>query len=318
MSVSRREFLASAAALAGADSKMALPTRTLGKTGFKASIQAFGGDSRCFSHKEEDKAIEVVKRALDLGINYIDTSDDYGASEERIGKALKGYDRKRVFLATKVSTRNGAAVAALVERSLKRLGVDQLDLIHIHTLIDDADLVKIEAPGGPLEVLQKMKDQKLTRFIGITSHTAPLALQKALERHDFDCTQMALNAAQANMTNGRGGMVPNAAIPDAFESTALPVAVRKRMGIIAMKIFAQDAIAGQAEATARNLLYYTLSLPVTAAVVGFPKLEHLEEHVKLIKAFKPLPKSEMRRLSQVLSQRNKTALDRHSRNHTDA
>jgi hypothetical protein len=127
---------------------------------------------------------------------------------------------------------------------------------------------------------------------------------------------MALNAGQVAMMNGTGGMVPNKAMKLSFETTALPVAVRKKMGVLGMKVFAQEALVGQA--TPQKLLYYTLSLPVTAAVVGMPKLDLLEEDVRLARAFQPLAAAEMQELSGRLSARNKQALDRFFERHVDA
>ena len=103
-------------------------------------------------------------------------------------------------------------------------------------------------------------------------------LKTALERHDFDCTQMALNAALVGMKGSPKGMIPNPDMTSSFETVALPVARAKKMGIIAMKIFGQEALVGAAPT--EKLLYYSLSLPVTTAVVGMPKLEHLEENVQ--------------------------------------
>lgn len=323
MSISRREFLETAAAGSLAAGSMAgaekLPTRPLGKTGFHASVLSFGGGSRFSGIKDDDEAIQSLNKALDLGINYIDTSDDYGRAQEseiRIGKVLKNR-RKGVFIATKCSNRDGSKTRELMERSLKNLQVDQLDLVHIHALTGEPDLERIEAKGGVLEQLIKCKEAKLTRFLGITCHAAPVALQKALERHDFDCTQMALNAAMTAIKAGRG-MVPDPDVMEAFEDTALPVANRKKMGVIAMKVFAQDALKEQPEATGRNMIYYALTLPITTAVIGYPRAELLDENVKLVKAFKPLPKAEMKRLAQVLSVRNKSALVEHFRHHIDA
>ena len=322
MNISRRHFLETTAlgglAAGSLTAGGAMPTRTLGKTGAKVSILAMGGGSRFMKFEDEDKAIVAVQRALDLGITYIDTSDDYGKnhlSEQRIGKAIKGR-RSGLFLATKLSDRDPAKSASIVEASLKALQVDQLDLIHIHSLKDPEDLEKIEAKGGVLDQLMKLRDQKMTRFIGITSHAHPEALKMAIERHDFDCTQMALNAAQVAMQNGKGGMVPNPEMKPSFETTTLPVANRKKVGVIAMKVYAQDALWNQA--AAQKLMYYSLSLPVTAVVIGMPKMEHIDDNVRLAKAFKPLPKSEMRQLSQTLSDKNKQALDRFFAHHIDA
>jgi aryl-alcohol dehydrogenase-like predicted oxidoreductase len=103
-----------------------------------------------------------------------------------------------------------------------------------------------------------------------------------------------------------------------FESLALPVARSKNMGVIAMKVFARDGLAGQAEATARNLIYYALSLPIATAVIGHPTLEHLEQNVRLAKEFQPLPKTEMEQLARALSTRNKAGLIEFFRHHVDA
>src|SRR5271157_245459 len=324
MSISRREFLGTAAVaglaagtLAADSGNPTLPTRVLGKTGQRVSILAFGGGSRYLAYKEEDQALAAINRALDLGITYLDSADDYGGhlSEQRIGKAIKGR-RNGIFLVSKVTPRSGDEAQRAMERSLKALDVDRLDLLHIHQLAGDDDLAQVEAKGNVLDQLLKFRDQKMTRFIGITSHANPATLKTALERHDFDCTQMALNAGQVAMMDGTGGMVPNKAMKLSFETTALPVAVRKKMGVLGMKVFAQEALVGQA--TPRELLYYTLSLPVAAAVVGMPKLEFLEENVRLARAFQPLPASEMRELSGRLSARNKLALHRFFQHHVDA
>ena len=154
-----------------------------------------------------------------------------------------------------------------------------------------------------LDQLMKLRDQKMTRFIGITSHSDPVVLKTALERHAFGCTQMALNAALLGMKSGSAGIVPNEAMKSSFERVALPVANRKNMGAISMKVLAQEALVGQA--TAEKLLYYSLSLPVSTAVVGMPKLDHIEENVRLAKAFKPLLPREMEQLSGRLSEKTR-------------
>ncbi|HYW43008.1 MAG TPA: aldo/keto reductase [Bryobacteraceae bacterium] len=323
MSTSRREFFQSTAALAGiakslsgADAK--LPTRPLGKTGERVSILAFGGGQRFYTTRNEEDAVRFVAQAVEAGITYFDTADSYqrGRSEQLLARGFRARGGKRgLFLATKISSRDGAAVQATVEQSLRNLEVDQVDLIQIHSLESEDDLARIEAKGGVLEALLKAREQKLTRFIGISSHDAPAAMKLALERHDFDCCQMALNAAMADMI---GTTRPVTAGDQSFEALALPVARRKNMGVIAMKVFARDALSGQPEATARNLIYYALSLPVSTAVVGLPTVGHLEENVRLAMAFQPLAKAEMERLARALSTRNKAALVEFFRHHVDA
>jgi hypothetical protein len=215
-----------------------------------------------------------------------------------------------------IEARSGDEAARTVEGSLKRLQTDQIDLVHIHSLEDEADLAQIEAKDGILNRLLKFRDEKAIRFVGITCHNDPTVLATALERHDFDCTQMALNAALAGMKGGKHGMEINEAMKTSFETIALPVAVRKKMGVIAMKIYAQEGLTG--EAPAEKLLYYSLSLPVSLAVVGMPSLDFIEQNVQLARAFKPLPKSEMQHLSGTLAPKHKMALDRRFANHIDA
>jgi len=323
MSISRREFLevsaigcvAAGSLTAAEEGKTGIPTRVLGKTGARVSILAMGGGSRFLMYRQDDQAVEAVHKALDLGITYIDTADDYSnhLSERRIGMGLKGR-RNGVFLATKLTNRDGAQSLRIVEESLQALDTDHVDLLHIHALLGEDDLAAIEAKGGVLEQILKMRDQKMTRFIGITCHFDPSVLKMALERHDFDCTQMALNGALVGMEANR--MVPNKGLKTSFETVALPVANRKQMGVIGMKVFAQEALLGGAPP--EKLLTYTLSLPVTAAVVGMPKLEHIEDNVRVAKAFKPMPKDEMQRMSGGLSRQYKASLDRFFSTHVDA
>ena len=294
-----------ASSLAGAG---AMPTRTLGRTGVSVSILTFGAGSRFLGLKREP-AIQMLNRALDLGINLVDTGESYGdgESERRIGEVLTAR-RSEVFLATKLGQRDADGAMRAIEGSLKRLRTDRVDLVQIHHLEGPQDLAKVSAKGGAYEAVARIRDQKMARFIGITSHTDPEALRTALERHDFDCTLMALNAAQ------RGGAPTG--MHAGFETTALPVAVRKNMGVIAMKLFAQDELTG--EAPPEKLIYYSLSLPVATAVIGMPSLKILEQNVALVRRFQPLPHDEMDQLAGQLSAKKKAALDKFVERHVDA
>jgi len=312
MSVSRRDFLGAAALSAVVPttfSATGMPMRTLGKTGASVSILAFGGGSRFVAYGA-DKAPEALNKALDLGITYIDTCDTYGANGESqlwIGKVLKARGRKGLWLASKVGPRKYDDFMRSLDISLKRLQVDQLDLLHIHSLMGPEDLAAVSAKDGAYAAAMKAKEQKLTRFIGVSCHAYPEMLATALTRHEFDCTQMALNAALRGQQKGAEG---------SFEATALPVALKKNMGITAMKIFAQDVLVGQAPA--EKLIQYSMSLPVASAVIGMPKLEHIEQNIAAAKAFKPLPVDEKKRMSDDLSAKNRLALDHFYRNHIDA
>ncbi len=315
MGISRREFIGTAAAAASlpAADTSAFPKRTLGRTGRDVTILAFGSGSRWLAYKEVDKAIEAMHRALDAGVTYVDTAYSYGngESEQRVGLALKGR-RDKVFLATKIPDRGADAAMRRIEASLKRLQTDHVDLLHMHSLGDSKDLADIEANDGVLKVMYKMRDQKVARFIGVTCHSYPEVLKTALERHDLDVTQMALNAGLIGMAKGPTPLER----PASFETLALPVARRKKMGVIAMKVFAQEYLVGKA--TPEMLIRYCLSLPgVTATVVGMPKLEHIDENIRIAKAYRPLSPAEMRDLSGKLSV-HKDAMDRFFCHHVDA
>jgi predicted aldo/keto reductase-like oxidoreductase len=324
MSISRRNFIESAAAMASlaaatghAAEPGKLPTRVLGRTGARVSVLGIGGGSRFLAYKEDDKAIEALHKAIDSGISYVDTAQTYGngVSEKRVGKVM-ATRRKEVFLVTKIQERDPDKAMARLDESFKNLQTDRIDLVHIHSLTNEDDLATLGKKDSVLERLLKRRDGKSVRFVGITSHTDPVVLKMALERHDFDCTQMALNAGQVAMKNGTGGMVVNPAMKTSFETEALPVALKKKMGVLAMKVYAADGIVGQAPLD--KLLYYAMSLPVSACVVGMPKLEYIAENIQLAKRFRPLPEGERRSLSEALSSKNKQALDRYFREHVDA
>lgn len=302
---------------AGVDSKSGMPMRVLGKTGAKVSCVGLGCGSRLLSYKDEDKVVAAIDKALSMGVNYLDSAFGYGGgkSETLVGKAIQGR-RQGLWLVTKMGERNGGKAMRIIEESLKRLGVNQIDLIHVHSLLFADDLAAVEAKGGLLETLYKARDQKLCRFIGVTSHTDPETLKTALQRHDFDCTQMALNAALVGMKSGTGGMVINPEVKTSFETVALPVALKKKMGVTAMKIFGQDGLVNAASID--TLIRYSLSLPVASAILGMPKLEHMDQNLAVARSFRPMKKSEMRDLSGKLAPQYKAKLDAFFRDHVDA
>lgn len=292
----------------------ALPTRKLGRTGINVPILGFGSGSRFLMYKDEDQALAALNRAIDLGIVYIDTAHSYGdgKSEERVGRVM-ATRRKEVVLATKIAARTAEQARRQIELSLKRLRTDRLEVMHIHALKGLEDLAAIEAKGGVLEALHEAREQKITKAIGITCHGNPAALKTALERHDFDCTQMALNAGLVSMTDA---MKTVPAAPDSFEQLALPVARRKGMGVIAMKVFGQEHLVGAA--SPEKLLGYALSLPVSLCSVGMPRSEHIEANAMLAKSFKPMSRRERRRLVDSIGTGRSHAMIGFLRDHEDA
>ncbi len=262
-----------------------LPSRTLGRTGAKVSILAFGCGSRFLMYQEEEKALAALNQAIDHGITYLDTAYAYGdgKSESRVGQVM-ATRRKEVWLATKIPDRSRDEFLRRLEGSLKRLRVDQVDLVHIHSLGQADDLAKIEAADGALKGALEAREQKMARFIGMTSHTNGEVMAQAIQRHDLDCVQMALNASR----NGR------------FEELALPAANKKNLGIIAMKVTGQEFLlgTGTGKTDIKSLLHYSMSLPVTTAVVGMPKLDMLSQNIEVARSFSQLQEKQMEELRQ--------------------
>jgi hypothetical protein len=238
-------------------------------------------------YKDEDSSA-ILNRAIDLGITYLDTAYAYGdgESETRVGRVM-ATRRKDVWLATKIPDRTRDAFLRRLEASLKRLQTDHVDLVHIHSLGQADDLAKIEAPDGALKGLMEAREQKMARFAGMTSHTNGEVMATAIKRHDLDCVQMALNASR----NGR------------FEELALPAANAKNLGVIAMKVTGQEFLVGDGSGKAdmNSLLRYSMSLPVTSAVVGMPRPEMLAHNVEIAHAFSPLTDQEKEHLRQQLN-----------------
>ena len=280
-----------------------LPTRTLGRTGAKVSILAFGCGSRFLMYEDEAEALAILNHAIDNGITYLDTAYAYGdgKSETRVGKVM-AQRRKEVWLATKIPDRTRDEFLRRLEGSLKRLQTDHVDLLHIHSVGRADDLAKIEAPGGALKGLLEAREQKMARAIGMTSHTSGEVLAQAIQRHDLDCVQMALNASQ----NGR------------FEELALPSARAKNLGVIAMKVTGQEFLLGAAEGKGDidSLLRYSLSLPVTTAVVGMPRKEMVQHNMETARRFTAFPEGDMDRLRKSL-QPSREGLEKNLSGHHD-
>ncbi len=337
--LSRRNFIgaAGAATAPGATAKSsALPMREFGATGERLPVLAIGCGNRLWAgYETEDRGLEALELALSSGIRYFDTAQAYGdgKSETWVGRATKSR-RNEVFLATKTQARTYDDVLSRCEASLKRLQTDRLDVLHIHSLKYEDDLERLEKDGA-IKALGRLRDEKTVRFIGITSHTDPATLAEALERHDFDCTQMALNAGlQGRSPDGagywkKGGVTdifgePLAPQPHpgtSFEEVALPVAVNKKLGVIGMKVTAQEGLVGEApgKASAASLIRYVLSLPVSVMTIGMPQLRMIRENTQLARDFRPMSEPEMRELSGRLAHANKMALDQRFHNeHQDA
>jgi predicted aldo/keto reductase-like oxidoreductase len=281
-----------------------IPKRVLGKTGLQISQLTFGCGSRFFNgYPDDQKALEVLELAFSHGVNYFDTAHGYGEgeSERRLGLFIKGR-RDKLFVATKLEARDSEGFMRQFDLSLKRLQTQQVDILHIHGIENDADLGKIFQKDGILKRLTQIKEQKAARFIGFSCHTDGAVARKAIDQFDFDCCMLQLNAGKI------GG----------FEELALPAARKKNMGILAMKATAQEKLLGDGPGKSKidALLQYAWSLPIAAVNLGMPTLEMVRQNLALAKNFKPMEKAEMEQLQMALVS-SRPDLDRFFRNHSD-
>jgi hypothetical protein len=283
----------------------AMPTRNLGHTGYRVGIFSLGGQASVEQPHNEAVAVPIVERALDLGVNYIDTAALYGGeqrwSQRYIGEVMKRR-RTEAYLASKTHDRSRDGSLRLLEQSLKLLNTDHLDAWQLHHIDEQDDVDRIFAKGGAIEAFQQAKEQKMVRFFGVTGHRDPDLLIQCLERFPFDQILMALNAADKHHLS--------------FSEKLLPLAVEKQLGIIGMKIPARGRILaswdpkrahqGGFEGTAnapgtlamKEAMYYVLSQPVSTVIIGCDTIAQLEENVQLARDFTPLSEKQMVALNQ--------------------
>ena len=282
----------------------AMPIRNLGRTGYKTGIFSLGGQAALERGNNESVAVPIVERALDLGVNYLDTSSIYGGperwSERYVGQVMKRR-RGEAFLASKTKERTRDASMRMLEKSLALLNTDHLDLWQLHDVGEPQDVEAIFAKGGAMEALLEAREQKMVRYLGVTGHFRPEPLVEAIRRHPFDAILMAVNAADKHHFS--------------FMDTLLPLAVEKQMGIIGMKVPArgrllqtwnppplenqqhswEGAVIAKTPGTLtmREAMYYSLSLPVSTVIIGCDTIQQLEENLALARDFTPLTEQQM-------------------------
>ncbi|MDA2914204.1 aldo/keto reductase, partial [Acidobacteriia bacterium AH_259_A11_L15] len=209
----------------------AMPTRNLGRTGYRVGIFSLGGQAALERPNNHEVAVALVERALDLGVNYVDTAAMYGGAErwsQRYIGEVMNHRRREAFLATKTHDRTRDGSWRLLEQSLRLLQTDHLDLWQIHNLSRMGQVEQIFSPGGALEAVQEAREQKIVRFLGVTGHADPYVLAEAIRRFPFDTILMAVNAADRHHLS--------------FVDHLLPLAVEKQMGIIGMKVPARGRL----------------------------------------------------------------------------
>lgn len=269
-----------------------LPTRVLGKTGVRVPCIGFGTGSRWMGVRDDDEALDILKHALDRGLYYWDTAEDYAndriSAEARIGKILPKV-RDQVFMVTKTGKRTADEVKAEIERGLKRLQTDHVDLLHIHDIRTLPEVEKLGEKGMVLEALHQFKSEGVIKHIGFSGHTSAAAMKRAAELYDFDAMMIALNHHK-----------PYKKPFQAFETLPATYAAQKGMGVIGMKVVRpREKIKSL---SAADLIHYGLSLKDFDMInVGMDSIEVVDANVELIKSFKPFDQKKMQAMEVALA-----------------
>ncbi len=163
-----------------------------GRTGHDSSRVIFG--AAALGSMSQERADQILATLLEFGVNHIDTAASYGDSELRVAPWMPEH-RERFFLATKTGERSGDGARASLERSLTRLGVDSVDLIQLHNLVEPEEWEEAHGPGGAVEALSRARDEGLVRFIGVTGHGLRIAGMhlRSLDRFDFSSVLLPYN-----------------------------------------------------------------------------------------------------------------------------
>jgi aryl-alcohol dehydrogenase-like predicted oxidoreductase len=266
-----------------------IPTRPLGRTGEQVSCIGLGGWHLGFDHLKEPLAIEIIRRAIDAGITFMDNCWDYndGRSEERMGKALRDGYRERAFLMTKIDGRSKQAAAKQLDESLRRLKTDRIDLVQHHEILRFEDPHRIFDPEGAQAALVEAREAGKLRFIGFTGHKDPrihLYMLEMAREHGvaFDAVQMPLNVMDAHYRS--------------FERLVLPELVRHGIGVLGMKPLANGQILESGTVSAPECLRYALSLPTSVVITGCESKRDLDQAIEVARGFEPLSAAERERL----------------------
>jgi len=253
-----------------------MKTVRLGKTGLEVSRIGMGGIP--IQRPSLDEAVKVIHRCLDLGVNFIDTAPAYGNSEERIGKAIAGR-REQVILATKGHGRDKATAQEYLERSLKRLNTDYIDLWQFQNVSTFENYEQVLGPGGGMEAAQEALNAGKVRHIGISTHSLDVAL-KAVSSGYFETILFPFN------------FVANEAADE-----LVPLARGHDVGFIAMKPFAASMVED-----ANLAIKYLMQFDNVVPIPGIQKVEEIEEIVDILNGSWELTPQERQETEEIRAQ----------------
>jgi predicted aldo/keto reductase-like oxidoreductase len=266
-----------------------VPHRVLGRTGVSVSAIGLGGWHLALKHVDEPLSLRIVRSAIDRGITFLDNSWDYndGASEVRMGKALRDGYRDRAFLMTKIDGRSRREAARQLDDSLRRLQTDHIDLVQHHEIIRYEDPHRIFDPEGAHAALLDARQTGKLRYIGFTGHKDPhihLHMLRVAAEHGFrfDTVQMPLNVMDVHFRS--------------FEHLVLPELVRLGIGVLGMKSMANGIILRSNAVTPIECLHYALNLPTSVVITGCDSMAILDQALEAVRTFRPLSEDARRAL----------------------
>ena len=271
------------------DSPNDIPSRVLGRTGERVSAIGLGGWHLALSHVNAALAERLIHGAIERGVTFMDNCWDYndGASEERMGKALRDGRRQRVFLMTKIDGRSEREATRQLDESLRRLRTDCIDLVQHHEMLrfDDAD--RIFRDDGAHAALEKARAAGKLRYIGFTGHKDPRIHLHTLDLAraagvTFDAVQLPLNVMDAHFRS--------------FERLVLPGLVRDGIGVLGMKSLANGRILQSNTVSAPECLHYALNLPTSVVITGCDSMAVLEQACEAARTFRPMSEEEVTEL----------------------
>jgi aryl-alcohol dehydrogenase-like predicted oxidoreductase len=260
--------------------------RALGSTGEKVSAIGVGGWHLGLKTVDEQLALRIVRSAIDRGINFLDNSWDYneGASELRMGEALRDGYRQRAFVMTKIDGRSREEAVRQLDESLRRLRVDYIDLVQHHEIIRFEDPHRIFDDQGANAALVEARTAGKIRYIGFTGHKDPRIhlhmLEVAKENgFKFDTAQMPLNVMDAHYRS--------------FEKLVVPELVKLEIGVLGMKSMANGILLKSKTVTPIECLHYALNLPTSVVITGIDSMEILDQAFSAVESFHPLSNDEL-------------------------
>jgi aryl-alcohol dehydrogenase-like predicted oxidoreductase len=263
--------------------------RILGRTGERVSAIGLGGWHLGLTHVDEQLSLRIVRHAIDEGITFLDNSWDYngGASETRVGKALRDGYRDKVFLMTKIDGRSKREAARQLDESLRRLQTDRIDLVQHHEVIRFDDPHRVFHEEGSNAALVEARRAGKLRYIGFTGHKDPqihLHMLEVASEHGFafDAAQMPLNVMDAHYRS--------------FEKLVVPELLRRGIGVLGMKSMGNGIILKSNTVTAVECLRYALNLPTSVVIAGCDSMSVLEQALEVGKTFRAMSGAEVEAL----------------------